>query len=329
MKAVLIAVALGATVAAPAAAGHGNGNGHDHGNRGKGQRPAVIQLPQNFSPEGIATGRRQTFFVGSSTTGAIYRGSLRTGAGAILVPGGPAAAGDDRGATGLKVDRRNRLFVSGADSKHIRVYDAATGAQLRDYFAGNDAGFINDVVVTRRGAYFTDSNNAWLYVIPFGPHGALGDLQRLALSGDYTTGAGFNANGIEAARGGRSLIVVKTNTGELFDVDAATGTARRIAVTGGDGELVNADGLLLQGRKLFVVENQDDPDPNAAGVGVISVVKLGHGLTSGRITRTIQSPLFQVPTTIARSGGRKYVVNAKFGLPNPTGSYEVVQVPKP
>jgi hypothetical protein len=289
----------------------------------------VIALPDGFQPEGITTSKRHTFFVGSRDNGAIYRGSLRTGEGDILVEGGPAAENDDRGATGLKVDKRRRLFVSGADSKHIRVYDSRTGEQLRDYFAGDDAGFINDVIVTRRGAYFTDSNNPWLYVIPFGKQGALGELQRLQLGGDYTSQANaFNANGIEKARGGKSLIVVKSNTGELFDVNAATGVADRIEVTGGDGELVNTDGLLRNGRKLYAVENRDDPDPNADGVGVISVVKLRRDLSEGRIVKTIYSPLFQVPTTIARSGGRNYVVNAKFGLPNPDNSFEVVRVPK-
>jgi hypothetical protein len=323
MKVILIAAALCAALVVPAAADHGHGHG-----KAKGHKPSVIELPQNFSPEGIATAKRHTFFVGSRTTGAIYRGSLRTGEGDILVEGGPDLAGDDRAATGMKVDRYGRLFVSGADSKHIRVYDARTGAQLRDYLAGDGAGFINDVIVTKRGAYLTDSNKAWLYFIPFGKRGELGDLERIALSGDYANGDGFNANGIEAARGGKSLIVVKSNTGELFEVDAATGIADRIEVTGGDGELINADGLLLKGRKLYVVENRDDPDPNAAGVGVITVVKLDRNLASGRIARTIHSELFQVPTTIARSGGRNYVVNAKFGLPNPEGSFEVVKVPK-
>jgi len=326
MKLILIAAALSAAIVVPAAADPGHGEGHA---KARSQKPTVIELPQNFNPEGIATAKRHTFFVGSRVTGAIYRGSLRTGEGDILVEGGPEVMGDDRGATGLKVDRRGRLFVSGADSKHIRVYDARTGDQLRDYFAGADAGFINDVIVTKRGAYFTDSNNPWLYFIPFGTHGELGELDRISLGGDYTNDAGvFNANGIVAARGGKSLIVVKSNTGELLEVDAATGVADRIEVTGGDGELINADGMLLKGRKLYVVENRDDPDPSAGGVGVISVVKLSRNLSSGRIAATIHSALFQVPTTIARSGGRNYVVNAKFGLPNPNGSFEVVKVPK-
>ena len=131
-----------------------------------------------------------------------------------MPPSGLAAAG-------LKVDRRHRLFVSGAGSKTIRIHDARTGGLLRSY-AVPDSGFINDVVVTRRGAYFTDSNVQQLYFIPFGRHGALGDLERIPITGDFFYGAGFNANGIDAARGGRTLILVKTSTGELFTADAAT-----------------------------------------------------------------------------------------------------------
>ncbi len=48
----------------------------------------MIALPNGFQPEGITTGKRHTFFVGSRATGAIYKGSLRTGKGEILVEGG-------------------------------------------------------------------------------------------------------------------------------------------------------------------------------------------------------------------------------------------------
>src|SRR3954454_21612416 len=318
MKRILIALALvlSTAVAVPAMAEHGKG-------KGKGARPDVIALPDGFQPEGITTWKKQTFFVGSRATGAIYKGSLRSGEGDTLVD-----RGGGKQATGLKVDRYGRLFVSGAGSHAIRVYDARTGDSIRTYDVP-DAGFINDVILTKRGAYFTDSNNARLYHVPFGKKGALGELQRITLGGDYVNGAGFNANGIEAARGGKSLIVVKSNTGELFDVDAATGVAERIAVTGGDGELVNADGILRKGRTLYVVENSDDADPAAPGVGVISVVKLSRNLERGVIARTITDPRFDVPTTIARSGGRNYVVNAKFTTaPTTLTPYEVVKVPK-
>ena len=40
--------------------------------------PSQIDLPDGFQPEGIATAGEQ-FYVGSIPTGAVYRGSLRTG----------------------------------------------------------------------------------------------------------------------------------------------------------------------------------------------------------------------------------------------------------
>ena len=313
MKTILIAavVALCAAVAVPAVAHKGGKGNH------KGHKPDVIALPDGFQPEGITTGKRHTFFVGSRATGAIYKGSLRSGEGQELVAGG-----DGKQATGLKVDRFGRLFVSGAGSKAIRVYDARTGTEISSYPVP-EAGFINDVIVTKRGAYFTDSNNARLYHVPFGKQGALGELVTITLGGDYVNGAGFNANGIEAARGGKSLIVIKSNTGELFDVDAATGVAKRIAlepVAGADNELDEGDGIMRKGRKLYVVENQDNR---------VTVVKLSRDLSSARIVKEIDSDLFDVPTTIARSGGRNYVVNAKFNSASPTtDTYEVVKVPR-
>jgi len=317
MNRILIALALvlSAAVAVPAVAHQGKG-------KSKGKRPDVIALPTGFQPEGITTWKRHTFFVGSRDNGAIYRGNLRTGEGAILVPGAdPSVPDDDRAATGLKVDRFGRLFVSGADSHVIRVYNARTGTEIRNYpVAGS--GFINDVIITRQGAYFTDSANPRLYFIPFGKKGALGELETITVAGDFAQTAGFNLNGIEQARGGKTLILIKSSTGELFTADAVTsGTtaARKVPVSGGDGEIDEGDGIMRKGRKLYVVENQDDR---------VTVVRLRRNLSEGRIVREIDSDLFVVPTTIARSGGRNYVVNAKFGRANPDDSFEVVKVPR-
>jgi hypothetical protein len=309
MKALLIAAALCAAIAVPAAAEHGHGKG-----KHKGHRPDVIQLPVGFQPEGIATAKRHTFYVGSVENGAVYRGSLRSGQGAVLVPG---AAG--HAATGMKVDRRHRLFVSGAGSHAIRVYDARTGAELRSYDVAG-SGFINDVVVTRRGAYFTDSGVKQLYFIPFGDHGALGDLQRIQLTGDlqYDDDPNtFELNGIEKARGGNALIAVQSRNGKLFTIDPQTGATKEIAL---DKPVLRGDGLLRVGRKLYVVRNADN---------LVAVVKLRRNLTTGRYAHEIKSGEFHFPTTIARSGGRNYVVNAKFDSPNPaTDTYQVVKVPK-
>ena len=321
MKTILIAavVALCAAVAVPAVAHKGGKGKH------KGNKPDVIALPNGFQPEGITTSKRHTFFVGSRATGAVYKGSLRSGQGAELVPGGAG-----KQATGLKVDRFGRLFVSGAGSKAIRVYNAQTGAEIRSYPVP-EAGFINDNVVTKQGVYFTDSQVQQLYFIPFGKQGALGELQRIPITGDFVYTAGqFNANGIEKAKGGKTLILISSHDGALYTADAATGATKRVAVTGLDGELKNGDGIMRKGRKLFVVENRDGPAEGVTeGTGEVSTVKLRQDLTAGEIVRETSDAKFDVPTTIARSGGRNYVVNAKFSTPpTPTTPYEVVKVPK-
>jgi hypothetical protein len=313
MKRLLIALSLAlcAAVAVPAV-----GAQYDT-DVGTGDRPGVVVLPLGFAPEGITTGKRSSFFVGSIPTGDIYGGSLRTGRGEIVVD---APAG--RSAIGIKIDRRNRIFVAGGNTsgnaKGIWVYDAETGGEVRSYPIP-DAGFINDVVLTKRAAYFTDSQVQRFYKVPIGRDGALGELQTIAITGEFVYSPGFNANGIAAAKGGRVLIMVKSSTGELFTVDPRTGASREIAYSGGDGELDEGDGLLLKGRRLYVVENQDNR---------VSVVKLRRDLSEGRIVREIDSDRFNVPTTIARSGGRFYVVNAKFGQNTPDQTYEVVKVPK-
>ena len=90
--------------------------------------PDTIRLPDGWQPEGIATGRGTSFYVGSLRDGSIYKGDLATGAGAVLVAGAPG-----RVAVGIEVDRRNRLFVAGGPSGAAAVYDARTGAVLASY----------------------------------------------------------------------------------------------------------------------------------------------------------------------------------------------------
>jgi len=47
-----------------------------------------------------------------------------------------------------------------------RIHDARTGDQLWSRQFTTETTFLNDVVVTRSAAYFTDSHRAVLYVVP-------------------------------------------------------------------------------------------------------------------------------------------------------------------
>jgi hypothetical protein len=278
--------------------------------------PARIGLPSGFQPEGIAVSG-QTFYVGSIPTGTIYRGNLRSGRGAVLIPGKPG-----RQAIGLEIDARGRLFVAGGPTGDGYVYDVRTRADVRAWsLTAESETFVNDVVVTRGGAYFTDSNRPVLYRVPIATDGTIAaEAQELQLTGDYVHGGGFNVNGIDATSNGRTLVIVQSGTGRLFTVDPRTGVARAIALAGG-ATVTNGDGLLLDGRTLYVVRNQ---------LNRIAVVRLAPNLRSGRILRELRSPSFSVPTTIDDLGRRLYAVNARFGTtPDRTTQYWLTQVRKP
>jgi sugar lactone lactonase YvrE len=277
--------------------------------------PEVIPLPTGFRPEGIEVGRGTTFYVGSVASGAIYRGNLRTGAVDPLVP---AATG--RSATGIELDRHKRLFVAGGAMGNAYVYDARTGDLLETYDLADAPTFINDVVVTRDAAYFTDSQKAVIYRVPIGPGGALGAAETIALGGEYAHVDGqFNLNGIDATRNGKTLVAVQSFTGRLYAIDPATGVAGEISL--GGESVVNGDGILLNGRTLYVVQNRQNE---------VAVIALTNDLSSGEVLTRLTDPDFRVPTTIDDLGRRLYTVNARFGTPNPDAlEYEVVQLRKP
>jgi hypothetical protein len=276
--------------------------------------PKIIALPDGWQPEGIASGRGTTFYVGSLANGAIYRGDLRTGQGAVLVAGESGSA-----ATGLYLDSRtNYLFVSGAFTGQGRVYDATTGTLLKTYQFQTSDTFINDVVVTGDAAYFTDSFRAFLYRVPLAAGGALIDelFQAIPLGGDFQLMGGFNANGIEATSDGRWLVIDQTATGELFRVDPDSGEARLI--DSGGYAFSNGDGLRFAGNDLYVVQNADNK---------VAVVRLNADLTTGDVTGTITDLALRVPTTLAGFGDSLYAVNARFDTPPTPGTeYEVVQL---
>jgi sugar lactone lactonase YvrE len=274
--------------------------------------PSRIELPDSFEPEGIAIAGNE-FFVGSIPTGTIFHGDLRTGEGTELV------VHDDRAAIGMKVDR-GRLFVAGGGTGGAWVYDASTGETLAAYsFADPPTTFVNDVIVTKDAAWFTDSQNAALYRVPLGPGGSPADtFQKVALTGDYEQVGGFNVNGIDATPNGKTLVFVQTATGELFTT-GADGVAREIALA--DGESVPmGDGILLDGKTLYVVQNR---------ANMIAKIRLSADLDSGTVLTRITSADFDVPTTIAEHGSSLYAVNARFEPPvRPTPEYWITQVAK-
>ncbi|MFJ5989389.1 superoxide dismutase [Lentzea sp. NPDC092896] len=293
---VLLAAVLGVTLtaAAPATA---DGSRHF---------PSEFSLPNGWQPEGIAISGTTAYF-GSRATGSIYAADLRTGKGKVLAegPGTPSL--------GLKVDNRKRLWVSGGTGGDARVYDTRTGALLAKFqFATTDT-FVNDVVLTDRSAWFTDSRKAVLYEVPLNlkPH------RTLALTGDLVVTPGAtNLNGIVTGLDG-GLIVVQSNTGKLFRIDPRSGKSTEINLSG--QTLTNGDGLLREGRQLYVVQNRLNK------VARYTLSRDGATLAAERTDAR-----FDVPTTVAAFGKRLYLPNARFSTPpTPETTYNVVAVERP
>jgi hypothetical protein len=272
--------------------------------------PERIALPDGFRPEGIAAGKGASVYVGSIPTGRVLEIDTKTGASREAVPAREAHA-----AIGLKYDEpRNRLFVSGGPTGRAFVYDARSGAERAAFqlTAVGQPTFINDVVLTRDTAFFTDSLQPVIYAVKR-------DLSRvtpIALTG-FPMMAGNNLNGIEASSNGRVLLAIQSNTGILWRIDARTGS--HAAVDLGRATLANGDGLLLLGERiLLVVQNRFNQ---------IAVVWLDKDYKSGRVVHTITHPDFDVPTTVALQRGNLFLPNARFGTPTtPDTEYWVTRV---
>lgn len=276
--------------------------------------PARIALPNGFTPEGLTIGRGTTVYVGSILDGAVWRGDLRTGRGSVLIPGTP---GTDK--AGLKLDPQGRLWTADFSGGGASVYDAGTGARLAHYqFTDEPGSYVNDLVITDRAVYFTDSARQVLYVVPLGPGGRLPTptaFRVLQLTGPAATPDVYH-NGIVALPDG-DLLVAQMLSGQLVRVDPRTGGSRLVDLGGYSVE--RADGLVLRGRTLYVIRNLTN---------VIAVVRMNAGYTAGVVQREITGPQLRSPATGDLLGSALYVVNGRFDVEStPSTDYDIVRVP--
>lgn len=136
------------------------------------------------------------------------------------------------------------------------------------------------------------------------PNGAGGYSQETFLDFEGTPveyEEGFNLNGLAATPDARYLITVKSLGGQLFRID--TRSREVVEIDTGDADLTNGDGLLLLGRTLYVVRNQNE---------VIVPVELSSDLSRGVAGEGFTDDSFMYPTTIAAHDGRLLAVNSQF-----------------
>jgi hypothetical protein len=293
--------------------------------------PEAISIPTGFESEGIELGKGHEFFLGafsyssffgplfgvpheqSAFAGAIYKGNLRTGEGAILVPptGKPVS--------GLSYDpRTNYLYAAtghaapfGTGSywdQGVIVYDASSGDLVTEITFG-DGIVINDCLVTRTGVYCTDSVNPDLYKVVLENGGRIPSTPVVEVihMPDFEMVPGFNANGLVGDFDGRQLVVVNTSTGVLYLVDTESGEVSPLQIEGAEQLFPNGDGLYMEGRTLYILQNFSNK---------VAVVQLSGDLTEGRFVRNIPgegatNPL-NIATTIIGFGNSLYAINTHF-----------------
>ena len=295
----------------------------------------TLSEPEHGNPEGVAFDKRSGFFFVSATgDGAIYRGKLGDVATPVpvFIPG---AAGQS--ATGLKV-QRGKLYAAGAATGTIKVYDVDSGELLATFDTkGGDSSptFVNDLDVTKRGdVYATDSKRQAIYHLsaeeiaagtpaakPIDPDDVIATGPEIPFN---AAPAAFNLNGIVVAddddhhhgdrRRGDELIVVNSDTGQLFRVkvrkgDNAARRIRELKVKG--GPFIGGDGLLIDRGRLIVV--QGSTDKFAQGVGRL------HQAAPRRAQRQAGGPAHRrlVPAAVDHRARPRPVPGGQPGLRRP------------
>ncbi|BDT93796.1 hypothetical protein IFM12275_37720 [Nocardia sputorum] len=279
----------------------------------------VYELPgDRVYPEGIAVDARTgDVYVGSYTTGAVYRATPDARRAEVFLPEG---AGNHKTANGLKVDAAGRLWVTDSTTG-VAVYDVATHALLADFTVpGSDPRFVNDLAFTPDGtAYLTDSTRAVVYRVTqdqLAAARAQGGRAELSPQFDLRSvlppiePGGFSLNGIVADPAGRYLLTVDMPRGDLYRI-ALSPEANPIGkVTLRGGDLRQGDGLDLRDGTLWAAHNTT----NTISRWTVS----GDG-TTATLDRQRSDEALAIPTTLARAGDRTLIVSSQFDKGGPMG----------
>lgn len=289
-------------------------------------RPSSYELPGDAGGskfEGIGYDvRTQRFYVSETTGGEIHRGQLRSAAATEWLRGDGT---DGRWtARGVTVDSQGRVYVAGGPNgidhpgaPDLWVYDRS-GRLLAALRTGVANAFLNDVVIGPDGAaYFTNSNAPQVFRVTE-QDGRWTVRTWVDATATIPTQTGFNLGGIVVSPDHRALVVAQGNVGKLWRFDLRSGKVS--AVDTGAADLVNADGLVQDGNRLWVVRNFSR---------LLSTLQLSHdGRTATLVSATPTDPT-RVFTTAKLAQGRLLLVDSKFDEQVAVPPYEVVALTPP
>lgn len=252
--------------------------------------------------EGIGVDQSRGVFYVSATNreGTIYRGEL--GQEQLQVWVGPRTGDNGRG---IDVDDAGRVYVAGGPSAEVRVFDAS-GTLLAELPTGATGSFLNDVWVGKDGAaYVTDSSLPRIWrVEQRGGEWVIELWRDVSDTIAYTPSlADFDLGGIAGTPNGRYLLTTQGTTGQLWRIDLATKAITEVEVDG--SPLVNADGIVLRGDHLYVVQNFSRQ---------ITELQLSDDLSSAVVSEVLPTPADRTFTTAKIARGQLLVVDSKFGF---------------
>jgi Cu-Zn family superoxide dismutase len=268
------------------------------------QRDEAYDLPgAGVFLEGIGVDQKRGVFYVSATNrdGNIYRGEL--GQQQLEVWVGPRTGDNGRG---IDVDQAGRVYVAGGPSAEVRVFDAS-GALLAELPTGEAGSFLNDVWVGKDGAaYITDSSLPRIWrVAQRGGEWVIELWRDVSDTITYTPPlTDFDLGGIVGTPDGRYLLTSQGTTGQLWRINIATKAIIEVAVDG--SPLVNADGIVLRGHHLYVVQNFSRQ---------ITKLRLSGNWRHADVSEVLATPADRTFTTAKIARGQLLLVDSKFGVP--------------
>jgi sugar lactone lactonase YvrE len=289
-------------------------------------RPSVYDLPGDAGGskfEGIGyDAHTQRYYVSETTGGEIHRGNLRSAAATEWLQGDGT---DGRWtARGVTVDARGRVYVAGGPNgidhpgaPDLWVYDR-DGRLLAALRTGVPNAFLNDLVIGPDGAaYVTNSNAAQVFRVSE-TQGRWSIRSWVDASATIPVTTGFNLGGIVLSPDRRALVVAQGNVGKLWRFSLGTGAVS--AIDAGGADLVNADGLVQDGRRLWVVRNFSR---------VLSTLDLSADGRRARLVSATPTDPSRVLTTAKLAQGRLLLVDSKFDEPTAVPPYQVITLNPP